>query len=99
MADLRQAERLIEECGLAGSNSMATPGVKSSFQEYEAGAPLENRMRKPFRGSEARSNYLAADGIDLMFAVKEVCRSMSAPTEFSRSPGLSTRTGGKRSTP
>ena len=41
-------------------------------------------MHTPFRGSAAKSNYLAADSIDLMFAAKEVRRSMSAPTELSR---------------
>ena len=36
-----------------------------------------------FRGQAARANYLSADRVDLHFAVKEVCRFMSAPTETS----------------
>ena len=36
-----------------------------------------------FGGLAARSNYLAADRIDLQFAAKEVCRFMSAQTETS----------------
>ena len=47
-ADPRQAERLVEECGLTGSNPMGTPGSKSSFQEHEADKPLEAAMTTPF---------------------------------------------------
>ena len=82
-ADPRQAERLVEECGLTGSNSMGTPGSKSSFQEHEADKPLEAAMTTPFRGSAARSNYLSADRCDLQFGAKEVCRSMATPTVLS----------------
>jgi hypothetical protein len=82
-ADPRQAERLVEECGLTGSNPMGTPGSKSSFQEHEADKPLEAAMTTPFRGSAARSNYLSADRCDLQFGAKEVCRSMAIPTVLS----------------
>ena len=82
-ADPRQAERLIEECGLTGSNPMGTPGVKSTFQDHDADEGLEKSLHTPFRGSAARSNYLSADRVDLQFAGKEVCRSMSEPTKLS----------------
>ena len=49
-ADPRQAERLVEECGLNGSNPMGTPGSKNSFQEHEADKQLEAGMTIPFRG-------------------------------------------------
>ena len=82
-ADPRQAERLIEECGLTGSNPMGTPGAKTTFQDYQADEGLEKSLHTPFRGSAARSNYLSADRVDLQFAGKEVCRSMSEPTKLS----------------
>ena len=83
-ADPRQAERLIDECGFSGTtNSMATPGVKTSFQEFEADQPLEEKLHIPFRGSAARGNYLSADRIDIQFAAKEICRSMATPTTLS----------------
>ena len=33
-----------------------------------------------YRALAARANYLAADRTDIMYAVKEICRSMAAPT-------------------
>jgi len=82
-ADPRQAEKLIAECGLTGSNTMATPGVRVSFAELEKDKPLEPRLNTAFRGSAARSNYLSADRIDCQFAAKEICRWMAQPTEQS----------------
>ena len=82
-ADPRQAERLVEECGLNGSNPMGTPGSKNSFQEHEADKPLEAGMTIPFRGAAARCNYLSADRCDLQFGAKEICRSMATPTLLS----------------
>ena len=78
-----EAERLIEECGLTGSNPMGIPGVKSTFQDHDADEGLEKSLHTPFLGSAARSNYLSADRVDLQFAGKEVCRSMSEPTKLS----------------
>ncbi len=82
-ADPRQAEKLVSECGLAGSNTMATPGLRASFAEVEKDQPLPTRLNTAFRGSAARANYLSADRIDCQFAAKEVCRWMAAPTEQS----------------
>ena len=82
-ADPRQAEKLILECGLAGGNTAATPGVRLSFSETEEDKPLRAGLRTAFRGSAARGNYLAADRIDVQFAAKEVCRWMAHPTEQS----------------
>jgi hypothetical protein len=82
-ADPRQAERLIGECGLTGANPMGTPGAKITYQEHEADVPLEQNLHTAFRGSAARSNYLSADRIDCQYACKEICRSMSSPTEQS----------------
>ena len=81
-ADPRQAERLIDELGLTGASPVVTPGVKLAYQEYTRDVPLGPEMITPFRGTAARANFLSADRIDLQFAAKEVCRTMSAPTNL-----------------
>ena len=63
-ADPRQAEKLIQECGLRDANTMATLGLRASFEETENDQPLEPRLHTAFRGAAARANYLAADRID-----------------------------------
>ncbi len=82
-ADPRQAEKLVEECGMTDTNSVATPGVRMSFDQMEKDKPLPAHLHTAFRGAAARANYLAADRVDCQFAAKEVCRWMSAPTEGS----------------
>ena len=82
-ADPRQAERLINECGLTGANAMATPGAKVTYQDHEADKTFEKGLHTAFRGSAARANYMSADRIDCQYACKEICRSMSTPTEQS----------------
>ena len=82
-ADPRQAERLISECGMQGAKPMGTPGAKVTFNEHEEDAEPPAKLHTAFRASAARSNYLSADRIDLMFAAKETCRFMSKPTEIS----------------
>ncbi len=82
-ADPRQSEKLIEECGLTGVNTVATPGVRLSFDQVERDPPLPAHLHTAFRGSAARANYLAADRPDCQFAAKEICRWMAAPTEGS----------------
>ena len=82
-ADPRQAEKLIAECGLAGSNTVATPGQRVSFSELENDEPLDPKLHTAFRGAAARANYLAADRMDVQFAAKEICRWMSSPTQQS----------------
>ena len=63
-ADPRQAERLINECGLTGANAMGTPGAKITYLDHEADTPLEKHLHTAYRESAARSNYLSADRID-----------------------------------
>jgi len=83
-ADPRQAEKLAAECGLdAGVNSVATPGLRLSFEQVEKDAELPAHLHTAFRGSAARANYLAVDRLDCQFAAKEICRFMSKPTEAS----------------
>jgi len=79
-ADPRQAEKLIRECGLEGSNAVCTPSVRESAAQVAEDKPLEERLHTAYRASAARANYLAADRVDLQYPAKEVCRWMSSPT-------------------
>jgi hypothetical protein len=79
-ADPRQAEKLIHECGMEGSNSVSTPGLKETAAQVAEDVLLEPRLNTAYRSSAARANYLAADRVDIQYASKEVCRWMSAPT-------------------
>ena len=47
------------DCGLEQSRSVATPGVKASFQELEEDMELEVGLHSAFRGAAARGNYLS----------------------------------------
>jgi len=79
--DPRQIEKLVAECGLAGSTSVATPGVKATFAEMEEDSgELPGNRNTAFRGAAARGNYLAADRLDVQFGSKEICRWMSKPS-------------------
>ena len=81
-ADPRQAERLLEGLGLDGNcKSTATPGLKPVIDVLKEDSLLSTAAHTTFRALAARSNYLAQDRIDLIFAAKEACRFMSAPTE------------------
>jgi len=79
-ADPRQAEKLIRECGLEGSNTVCTPSVRESAAQVAEDKPLDDRLHTAYRASTARANYLAADRPDLQYPAKEVCRWMSKPT-------------------
>ena len=65
---------------MAGANTVATPGVRLSFDQLENDTELPEKLHTAFRGSAARANYLAADRLDCQFAAKEVCRWMAKPT-------------------
>ena len=82
-ADPRQAEKLVDECGLTGATPVCTPGVKPAGNLILSDEPLEPRLSTPFRGSAARANYLCADRLDCQFASKEICRHMAAPSKLS----------------
>ena len=78
-ADPRQAEKLTHECGMEGSNSVSTPGLKETAAQVAEDALLEPRLNTAYRSSAARANYQAADRVDIQYASKEACRWMSAP--------------------
>ena len=82
-ADQRHAEIIITELGLVeGSKGVSTPGVATNQKESgEDEGELNEELRRAYRGLVARANYLAQDRADIQFAVKELSRGMSKPTE------------------
>ena len=80
-ADQRHADILIDELGLKGANSVQTPcEEEKSWEREENQQGLEKSEETKYRALAARANYLATDRPDIMYATKEICRSMSSPT-------------------
>ena len=60
---------------------MSTPGEESKpWKEAEEAVELDSEQATEYRALAARANYLAADRMDIQFATKEICRTMSKPT-------------------
>jgi hypothetical protein len=81
-ADPRHAEIVIQELGLAGGKSAATPGstTKLDVRDESEGNPLmAGQDATRYRAVTARLNFLAQDRTDIQHATKEVSRCMSAP--------------------
>ena len=79
--DQRHADIIVHELGLSDSKPVATPGENESKQEEgEHQELLDSATATKYRALAARANYLAGDRTDLMYAVKEICRSMAIPT-------------------
>ena len=82
--DPRQVEIVIRELGLDKTNEVSSPGTKEQGRtKDEHLVALDPARASLYRGLAARLNYLATDRADIAFAVKEVARSMSAPTKGS----------------
>ena len=82
-ADPRQAERLLHELELdENTKACVTPGVKPQPHQVAEEQPLPENEHTKYRGQAARSNYLAADRVDILFCAKEVCRFMANPTDL-----------------
>ena len=81
-ADQRHAEMIVASAGLDGdSRSLTTPGRKLVGKELELEPELlDSAAASEYRARAARANFLASDRPDIAFAVKELCRGMSAPT-------------------
>jgi hypothetical protein len=80
LADQRHAEIIIRQLGLElFSNAVVTPGVTSNGGGN--GRRLGNKEASQYRAIVARANYLCQDRSDIHFAVKELCRTMSEPTQ------------------
>ncbi len=81
-ADPKHAKLLIEGLGLeAGSAGVQMPcSVDHYALDGTESEELSREEGSVYRQLAARANYLAQDRPDLQFAVKELCREMSAPT-------------------
>ena len=81
-ADPRHVEILIKELGLTNAKSVCTPGTKEEGRTKEDHqTALRDEEASLYRGMTARLNYFAADRPDIAFSVKELARTMSAPTK------------------
>ena len=81
-ADPRQVEKVLREIELEGANGAVTPGVKILAHQVEDEADLPELEFTRFRALAARTNYLATDRIDVLYAAKEVCGFMLRPTDI-----------------
>ena len=81
-ADPRHAELIVEQLGLQNDKGIGTPGPTNSAEEddLEDDVPLTGADITSYRAVIARCNYMGADRPDCLFAIKEGCREMSAPT-------------------
>ena len=90
VADKKHAEAIKKYCGLdENSKGLGSPGKKPESQELfgegvDEEIPVKDKKRiTEYRCMAATANYLGADRVDVQFGAKELCRSMSAPTEKS----------------
>jgi len=74
---------IIKVLELQETQPVITPGVKNSDKTTEPGddMPLSASQSTLYRATVARANYLSADRLDIAYAVKELSRAMSTPTE------------------
>ena len=82
-ADPRHAELVIEQLELDKDKDkgIGTPGVSGADEEDDDDdEALKGEDITRYRGIIARCNYLGPDRPDCLFAIKEGCREMSAPT-------------------
>ena len=76
-ADKRHVEIALQQVGIESEGKAVSSPLAA--KEELADEPLSQDMASRFRAIVARLNYLAQDRIDIQFAVKEMCRFMSAP--------------------
>ena len=73
---------LVEELGLSGAKPLSSPGFEGKMLvEVVESAPLGPEKASHFRALVARGKYIAVDWADVQYAIKKLCRDMSAPTE------------------
>ena len=80
-ADPRHVEMILRDLELESCKAAATPGVKQGSNELRDETLLDRGRHSVYRSVVARGNFLAQDRPDIRFAVKELCRRMSAPRE------------------
>ena len=80
--DQRHVEIIFEQLELQDANPLGTPGVEDATTVGEEAdeQPLPADLASLYRAITARANYIAQDRSDIQYAVKELCRRMSAPT-------------------
>ena len=72
---------IIDVMGVQNSKGVSTPTEGEKAWEEEANnKELGIERAATFRRVAARTNYLAADRLDLIYAVKEISRQMAKPT-------------------
>ena len=72
---------IVEQLGLKEVKALETPTAEEKKWEAEENAQeLDPDRSRAFRSIAARSNYIAADRPDIMFAVKCTRRQMAKPT-------------------
>ena len=86
-ADPRQVEKFLEDLDFAGEGvkGVVTPGLKIQAHQLQTESGLPAKDHTKFRALAARSNYLAADRPDVVFAAEEVCRMMAKLTDLAMS--------------
>ncbi len=82
--DQRHAEIIARELNVDGARSVSTPGSREDEKaDEDKKKPLDANKATRFRQIAARANYLSMDRPDAQYAIKEICRDMSSPTENS----------------
>ena len=82
--DQRHVEVLAEELGLGCAKPLSSPGVEGEkLVEVVESPPLGPEKASRFRTLVVRRHDIAVDRADAQYAIKELCRDMSAPAEES----------------
>ena len=82
--DQRHVEISMNDTGILDeSREISTPTDKSINKLESHDVPLSPEMTTKYRGITARMNYLGQDRSDIQFAVKELGKEMSSPTDKS----------------
>jgi hypothetical protein len=83
--DGKHTNKVLKELGLdvPGSKGSFITGAKTTNDEEDLKErKLDDKRSSWFRSVVATLNYMSVDRPDIGFAVKEVCRSMSSPSEL-----------------
>ncbi|MDA8583666.1 Ty1/Copia family ribonuclease HI [bacterium] len=81
--DQRHADLIVQEPQLSGANGVTSPREHDSRDNgEELNEELGPGDATMYIAIAAGANYLAADGPDIMYAVKELCRGMANPTNI-----------------
>lgn len=79
--DQRHDDIIVHELQLHDARAVNTPGEPEAREDGKENAKqLSAETASHYRALSAGANYLAADRTDIMYAVKEICRSMSSAT-------------------